>query len=275
MKKITGERRISGMNRNRRNVSNAGLSNTAQPRHRIDDAVYLNESRYERPKEIFRVFREILKSRRLRPNASLLDAGCATGELIYYLQRSFGGFSRYEGIDISPTMIARAKRNVPCSDFKIGSVLTERLFRNRRYDTVILSGVLQIFDDPTKALRNMLSCANKGATIIVSGPFNNDPVDVFMRYRRSSKPGAQIESGWNLFSCQTIERTLNSMGYRLRIRWENFRMPYAIKKRSNDPMRTWTMKTEENKYQLVNGASQLVNMKIVIIDVLGLPSGRR
>lgn len=253
----------------------AGLSTVARPRHAIDDAAYLNESRYKRPKEVFRVIKRILESKCLHQGTSLLDAGCATGELLYYLQHSLFGFDRLTGIDISPAMIARAKQKVRGIDFKTGSLLNERLFRDRRYDVVVMSGVMQIFDEPKKVLKNMLSCVKEGGTVIVSGPFNDDPIDVYMRYRRSGLPGASLELGWNLFSRQTIERILNAMGYTLRIRWEEFRMPYALPKRSNDPMRTWTMRTEQNRYQLVNGASQLIKMKILIIDVLKTPSKRK
>jgi SAM-dependent methyltransferase len=234
----------------------------------------MKELRYERPKEVFRAFRKILKERLARPGLSLLDAGCATGELLYYLKGSMRGSSHLEGIDISPVMIARAKRNVPGVHFKLGSVLNRQLFRKRRYDVVVLSGVMQIFDDPAIVLENMRSCVNEGGTVIVSGPFNDDPIDVFMRYRRSGRPGARMELGWNFFSCQTIEKIVKKLGYKLRIRWQEFRMPYAIPKRADDPMRTWTIRTEHNRYQLVNGASQLVKMKILIMDMVKVQAAK-
>ncbi len=42
-------------------------------------------------------------------------------------------------------------------------------------------------------------------------------------------------------------------------------MPYAIS-RTEDWMRTWTMATETNPFQLVNGASQLIHIKILEIN---------
>ena len=46
--------------------------------------------------------------------------------------------------------------------------------------------------------------------------------------------------------------------------WYDFKMPFPIEK-NKDPMRTWTIPTQENPYQLVNGASLLINIKVLEI----------
>ena len=45
--------------------------------------------------------------------------------------------------------------------------------------------------------------------------------------------------------------------------WHDFKMPFEIKQTS-DPMRTWTVKIDNN-ISLINGASQICDMKILEI----------
>jgi SAM-dependent methyltransferase len=239
-----------------------------------DEGTFLNEDRYEEPKAVFKVFREILSRKALPPGARILDAGCATGELIYYLRKELPQVKRFEGIDVSEKMITRARKFVPGASFEVASVLDGGFFRRRRYDAVICSSVLSLFDSADKAVSNLLACVKEGGIVIVSGAFNADPVDVVMRYRRSGSPGDVWESGWNIFSCRTIERLLAKSPVGLRWRWQDFRMPFPIPKRDNDPMRTWTVATSSDPNQLVNGACQLITIKILIIDVEGAASGR-
>jgi hypothetical protein len=44
-------------------------------------------------------------------------------------------------------------------------------------------------------------------------------------------------------------------------------MPFAIPKR-DDPMRSWTIETAEERHQVVNGAGQLLNGKILLVRKL-------
>ena len=96
---------------------------------------------------------------------------------------------------------------------------------------------------------------------------NSHPIDVITRHRRSS-PGGQgeWEIGWNIFSQQTYESIWGNLTSRLSWRWYPVDMPFALEKKE-DPMRSWTIETEEKKYQLVNGASQLINMQLLEIHV--------
>ena len=72
--------------------------------------------------------------------------------------------------------------------------------------------------------------------------------------------------GWNIFSKQTIERTLYNLNDKININWYPFDMPFPIKKGA-DPMRTWTISTEDKANQTVNGACQLLNQQIAHIVV--------
>ena len=232
-----------------------------------DEAIYLNENRYDRPKEIFKYIGDIIKESDYPEGSKLLDAGCATGELIYYLKQILPNFGSFHGMDISENLIALARKRVKNVQFFTGSILKDKSFKKCHYDVVICSGVISIFDELEKPMSNLLSCVRKGGSVLIAGGFNDDPIDVIMRYRRANKPSEEWETGWNIFSRCTIEDILKNSGYKLKWNWYDFRLPFKIIKNSGDPMRCWTIATSGDPYQQVNGACQMINYKVLKIDV--------
>ncbi len=61
--------------------------------------------------------REIL-AKHIRPDDSILDAGCAWGRLLDLLPNNWNGW--YWGVDLSPDFIALAKKTHPHNSFKVG-----------------------------------------------------------------------------------------------------------------------------------------------------------
>lgn len=237
-----------------------------------DEGIYLNEDRYDKPKEYFKLLSKLISERAYPAPSSLLDVGCATGELLYYLKQTEPHISNFFGMDISKEMIIQASKCVPGVEFSIGSVLDEKLFRQRRYNIVTCIGVLSIFDDFAQPLKNLLSCVRDNGSVYIFSSFNDDPIDLIMRYRRSNLPNNCWETGWNIFSRNTVEDLLSKSGYELKWSWHKFRIPFAIKKRESDPMRTWTIAMEDNPYQIVNGACQMLNTQMLDIHVIKAPS---
>lgn len=83
---------------------------------------------------------------------SVLDAGCGTGELT--LLAASRGLPAI-GVDSSPNAIAIAReraaaRGVDGAVFEVGDVL-DLSFLDARFDTVLDSGVLHVFDDEDRA----------------------------------------------------------------------------------------------------------------------------
>jgi len=228
---------------------------------------YLKDKDYDNPKEYFKAVGEILSKLNYPAGSRLLDVGCATGKLLYYLKEILPEFTHLEGMDVSKVMIKEANRRVPGVKFFIGSVMDKKALKKKTYDVVTCCGVLQIFDDIKAVLDNLVSCVRDGGTIIVFNAFNDDPVDVLMRYRRVDGQDNSWKRGLNMFSRQTIEDILSESRYRLRWKWHKFHMPFAIKKDQGDPMRAWTISTALDPHQQVNGASQLCNFKILCIKV--------
>ena len=238
-----------------------------------DEPIYLTEDRYEKPKELFRFIGDLIEKHGVAENASMLDAGCATGELIYYLRGRFPNITRFNGIDISQAMIDQAGFVMPDTTFVVGSLTEPADFSDRDYDIVTCSGVLSCFDEPDIPVMNLLNSTRAGGSVYIYSPFNDDPIDVISRYRRAENVDSPWEGGWNIFSRTTIERLLTASGYDLRWEWHSFDIPFDLVKRSDDPMRTWTIRTEEKERQTVNGACQLINGAVLKIHVNNVLEG--
>lgn len=228
-----------------------------------DEPIYLEENRYDDPKESFKLLRRLIGELPPPAGTHLLDVGCATGELLFYLHRSFPDFALH-GIDTSPALLERAREMVPNATFSVGRLEDPAAARADAYDLCTLSGVMCCLDDPAPALDNVLGWLRPGGTALIFDAFNEAAVDVIVRYRRAEKAGAPWETGWNIFARDSIRRHLDRDGRASWWRYEPFRMPFAIPQRP-DPMRTYTIATERNPFQLVNGASQLVDLSVLVI----------
>lgn len=105
---------------------------------------------------------------------SVLDAGCGTGELTL-LAASRG--LRAIGVDSSPKAIAIARaraaaRDVHGARFEVGDVL-DLSFLDARFDNVLDSGVLHVFDDGARAryvesVRNVLNTGGRYHLLVFS-----------------------------------------------------------------------------------------------------------
>lgn len=234
-----------------------------------DDGIYLDGKDIERPKEIFIFLGNLLEALTPPKPISILDAGCAAGAYVHYLNTRFPQH-KTTGMDVSPALVDRARVDVPDSDFFLGSLLNPDDFTGMAFDVVSCSGVLSIFDEVKTPLTNLLSCTKEGGSVYINTIINDDPIDVLMRYRRSAEQG-DWEIGWNIFSKHTIEETLRSFGGDLSWAWHPFQLPFDLEKKP-DPMRTWTIQTESHPHQLVNGACQMINMQVLHVVVNKKPT---
>jgi len=230
-----------------------------------DEPIYLAEDRYEKPKEtqkfIISLFEKSLKN---RLPGSVLDIGCATGEFLYLLKKRFPKCDCY-GIDIVESLIKKAKKKVDNVNFETRSVLDIPYYHGKVFDTVFCFGLVSIFDDIERVLKCVLSSTKKGSLVYISGIFNPEPVDALIVYRNPTKDLKEPwQSGWNNFSQQTVNTILDPMVRSYT--WHRHKMPYLLPKQA-DSMRTWTIKTEGDQFQRINGIGLLYDLWIVEVEV--------
>ena len=70
--------------------------------------VYTKKDRYIKPKEIFINLIKILKKEKLNKTKSLIDIGCASGELLFNLNRNFENLN-LTGLDVDKKLILKAR----------------------------------------------------------------------------------------------------------------------------------------------------------------------
>ncbi|MEE2997915.1 MAG: methyltransferase domain-containing protein [Pseudomonadota bacterium] len=231
-----------------------------------DERIYQPELNIERPKEIFVFVGDRISALDVGEHSEIIDVGCASGSFLHYLRGRFPS-AGLAGTDVSDVLVSRAQALIPDGRFFAATLDQEDALPKTRYDVTCSIGVMCYFDDITLPLKNLVSSVKAGGTAIISTMINSDPIDIVARHRRSAPDGqGEWEIGWNIFSQQTYNHTLQSFGDHVSWRWHPVDMPFALEKKE-DPMRSWTIETEEKRFQLVNGASQLINMQVLEILV--------
>lgn len=93
----------------------------------------------------FRILKEILLYGKKTANISILDIGCGLGDL-YGFFKAEGLLNRhrisYTGCDISPKLVAAAKKKYPDAKFEVKDILAERYLCGADY--LFCSGVFNI-----------------------------------------------------------------------------------------------------------------------------------
>lgn len=236
-------------------------------RRKADDPIYLQSDRRKDPKEVFKQLGNHIGSEKRGAGTSVLDAGCATGELLCYLQDVFPDFE-FSGFDVSENLIETAAGRFPDMTFTVASITDPDPLAGKKFDVTCCVGVLSIFDDPTPALRNLINGLKPGGSLFVANSFNEDPIDVLVRYRPAEDVGSDWQTGWNILSMQSAERILRDLAPGISIQWHPFKLPFAIPK-SDDPMRSWTIETADDPYQQVSGVCQLRKVYIMQATLAG------
>lgn len=231
-----------------------------------DNDIYLKEDRFDKPKETHKQILETIKTHYSVEYETALDCGCATGEMIYMISKLYPKM-KFEGFDISSDMISFAKSKQNNINFFVENLSTPYATWDYKpkADLVICAGVLQIFDDYELILKNLIQCANSNSLIILHTLVNPDPIDVITRYRRENT--TNWETGWNILSKNSIEKSIFSQKSNANIDWYDFEMPFKTEKRL-DPMRSWTgFVDEDNRNVLRNGACQLIYLSTAAISI--------
>jgi len=219
---------------------------------------YLQEGWSKEPKSSFKQLKNLLKAAQLPANSLCLDVGCASGELVHYLTNCFPSFS-FVGVDVFEELIVTAKELQPKHEFLHESVLTLPMTMNEKYDLVTVIGVMSIFDETELSLfwDRLFAVTKPGGRIIVLSPLNEYGVDAIIKHRKGDHDHVgQWEAGWNIYSTETINSILSA--YPCSTELKRFQIDIDLAPKQ-DPIRTWTFKTENNARQLTNGLKLLVD----------------
>jgi SAM-dependent methyltransferase len=238
----------------------------------MTDAAYRNHAHYisegwnREPKELFKSLRAIAEREQLPAEPAILDVGCATGELLGYLSSIFPG-GRYVGVDVTDDLLSEGRRLMPAAEFFKASALQLPAEFSGRFDLVASVGCMSIFNENEidTYWENLLAAAKPGGLVVVMTLLNEYGVDAIIRHRkRAAGELGQWETGWNVFSIQTVQELLAARGQSAR--FERFDISMDLPQKP-DPIRTWTMKTGTRDRQLTNGLKLLVDQYYSIVRV--------
>lgn len=237
----------------------------------MSDAAYRNYRHYiqegwaKEPKESFKALaRHLSAERGSAPSGRLLDIGCATGELVAFLASRFGAL-QCTGIDVFDDLLERARTLVPGVEFTNASALDLPAAWRGRFDIVTAVGVASVFDehDIERFWTNVLDVLAPDGVALVLSPLNEYGVDAVIRHRkRAAGRPLGWETGWNVFSTETIAEVVAARGGRLRL--ARFRFEQRLEPKP-DPVRTWTLATERDPWQLTNGIKLLIDHYFMIV----------
>lgn len=99
--------------------------------------------------------------RLIPPEASILEIGCGSGELLSLLPHK-----KIAGLDLSPTQVELAKNRLPAGKFFMGAGETYS-FKDT-YDTILLSDVLNEAADVQQMLLNLQSAARPETRLVIN-----------------------------------------------------------------------------------------------------------
>lgn len=225
---------------------------------------YLSGDAKVEPKETFKEVARYIKQFNCEDDASVLDIGCAAGELLSYLESIFPNFNLV-GVDVFDQLLEAANNHAPGATYMNASALDLPDALNGKFDIVTAVGVMSIFDETQleKFWANLLDATRVGGIIIILSPLNEYGVDSVTRHRK--RRNGQLldwESGWNIFSTQTVSETLMRVGQS--VEFERFVFKSTLYPRE-DPVRTWTLPTKDQPYQLTNGLKLLVDHYFMLV----------
>ena len=98
-------------------------------------------------------------------NARVLELGCGTGQLLNFLNPSYG-----VGVDLSSNIISIAKKNYPNLEFVQGDLEDEMLISSLQgpFDFIILSDTIGYLEDCENALEGLHSLCTPDTRLIIS-----------------------------------------------------------------------------------------------------------
>jgi ubiquinone/menaquinone biosynthesis C-methylase UbiE len=118
---------------------------------------------------LFRPWAELtLDERNLASGDRLLDIACGTGIVARVAKERLRGAVHVVGVDVSPDMLAVARRLVPDIDWRQGNAAALPLQDGEQFNVVVCQQGLQFFPDKLAAVAQMRRALMPGGRLAVS-----------------------------------------------------------------------------------------------------------
>lgn len=185
-----------------------------------------------------------------KPDVAILDIGCATGRTIQELSERLP-LASFTGIDTSAKLLEIARDNLVGKHASMIQVDAMAFEPQEKFDIIIASGILSVFEDFRVPLERWLSWLAPGGVMHVFGRFNSRAIDTIVRFR-NHHTNCQWEGGITAYATSTVSSYLDQLG--LEHDFRRFRFRGEIPE-SADPIRTYTVNTVDGDQIVLNGAN--------------------
>tara|TARA_B110000027_G_C16033442_1_gene261980 strand:+ start:79 stop:765 length:687 start_codon:yes stop_codon:yes gene_type:complete len=209
--------------------------------------IYLKKNRYLKPKDNFKELIKLIKLDKPKKNSRLIDVGCANGELLFNIKKEFPNLDLH-GVDVDQHLINRAK--FVCSkeiNFKNKDIT--KAIKLGKFDYVICCGVLSIFKDGEKILKNLQSLLKPQGKIFIFDSLNKFSYNLHIKATNSQNKEFLMYK--NMYSVKFIQDFYKNK--------KNKVYPFFLKK-----------KLKKNTKNYIYNWTEVINNKNIVTSGLGL-----
>jgi ubiquinone/menaquinone biosynthesis C-methylase UbiE len=165
---------------------------------------------------LFRPFAEMLVER-ARPMAGdrVLDIACGTGIVARVAMERLAENGRAVGVDVSPQMLAVARRVAPAIEWREGDASALPLAEGEQFDVILCQQGLQFFPDRTTAVAETRRAARSGGRLLVAVWKSLDEAPFFREtYRVAERRlGAFVDRRHSFGDALALERLIGDAGF--------------------------------------------------------------
>lgn len=145
----------------------------------------------------------------------VLDIACGTGIVARAARERLGDAGYIVGIDVSPDMLAVARRAAPDIDWREGNAGALPLRDGEEFDVVVCQQGLQFFPDKSAAAAQMRRALAPGGRLAVATWRSDDEIPFFRELRRVAERhlGAIADQRHSLGEAAPLEALLRDVGF--------------------------------------------------------------
>ena len=115
---------------------------------------------------------------------------------------------------------------------------------NKKFDIIICSGVISIFDKLDIFFKNIKNNLKKNSTFFLFSTFNEYDYDIILSYKDINSKINSYQTGFNIWSLKTIKQNFKKS----KITKYPFEIGFDVKKNKKDLVRVWTTKINKKRH---------------------------
>ncbi|PCI02479.1 MAG: hypothetical protein COB78_13260 [Hyphomicrobiales bacterium] len=202
----------------------------------------------------------------------ILDVGAATGDFLRYASTRFPD-AACEGLEYDHELVEFGRSKDTKNKLHHGDANNMAALETNTFDAVFLTGTHSIFDDFRPSFSECIRVANPDGKVLITGLFNDFPVDARIHWRYAERFEDDWHPGYNLFSKASVGAFLAGEPKVADYSFEKFSLPFDLDSQE-DPIRSWTLPSEGGERQFRNGIMPL-NLELLTLTLAPVSGGTK